>query len=114
VLDEGENMPGTLVAHSRVLEYNGLTPPPKTGTGQPFGSLKAGKIEVPVLVIHAGERGRHQYDQGRSLWLDPDTYPCDEGGSLFDCQKGTFSIVKVQMKLLKWVIFRLSNGYFFA
>ena len=27
---------------------------------------------------------------------------------------GTFSIVKVQTKLLKWVIFRLSNGYFFG
>ena len=27
---------------------------------------------------------------------------------------GHFSIVKVQTKLLKWVIFRLSNGYLFA
>jgi DNA-binding LacI/PurR family transcriptional regulator len=35
-------------------------------------------------------------------------------GSLFDCQVGTFSIVKVQSKELKWVICRLSNGYFFA
>ncbi len=36
------------------------------------------------------------------------------GGYFFDCQVGTFSIVKVQAKRLKWVLFRLSNGYFFA
>jgi hypothetical protein len=34
------------------------------------------------------------------------------GGSFFGCQVGTFSIVKVQAKPRKWVIFRLSNGYF--
>ena len=27
---------------------------------------------------------------------------------------GTFSIVKVQTKQSKWVLFRLSNGYFFS
>ena len=36
------------------------------------------------------------------------------GGYFFDCQMGTFSIVKVQVKQLKWVLFRLSSGYFFA
>ena len=35
------------------------------------------------------------------------------GGYLFDYQMGHFSIVKVQAKQLKWVIFRLSNGYLF-
>jgi hypothetical protein len=35
------------------------------------------------------------------------------GGYLFDDQMGTFSVVKVQAEQLKWVLFRLSNGYFF-
>ena len=37
-----------------------------------------------------------------------------QGGYLFDCQVGTFSIVTVQTKQSKWVLFRLSNGYFFS
>jgi len=40
--------------------------------------------------------------------------PRRRGGYLFDHQMGTFSIVKVQAKQLKWVPFRSSNGYVFG